>query len=460
MGNLKNYVDSLKDRKITVIGAGVSNSPLIKLLLDAGVCVSVRDKRTYNELGESAGKFEKSGAILILGDGYLDNIQEEIIFRTPGLMPSDPALNEALLQGKKLTSEMEVFFDLCPCKIIGITGSDGKTTTSSIIAELLRNQGKTVHLGGNIGTPLLSETDNIKPDDIVVVELSSFQLITMKTSPNIAVVTNLSPNHLDIHSDMDEYIEAKRNIFKYQKASDRAVFNYDNDITKDYAAAAAAGEVLFFSNTKSVENGTYLESGVIYSAKKGKVSKVIKADEILLPGAHNIENYLAAFSAVRDIVDVDIMQKTAREFKGVAHRIELVREHRDIKYYNDSIASSPSRTIAGLRAFNQKVILIAGGKDKGVAFDELGFEINDKVKSLVLTGMSAKMIESAVKNATNYKSGLEIIICDDFTEAVCLASKATSPGDVVLLSPACTSFDKFKNFEERGNLFKEIVNGF
>jgi len=459
MGNLSNYVNSLKDKKVTVIGVGVSNTPLIDLLLGAGVCVTVRDKRTRSELGETADRFEKDGASLILGEGYLEGLTEDVIFRTPGLMPTNPAIVSAVRQGSVLTSEMEVFFDLCPCKIIGVTGSDGKTTTSSIIAELLKNQGKTVHLGGNIGTPLLYDVDNISSDDIVVVELSSFQLISMWVSPGVAVVTNLSPNHLDIHTDMEEYIDAKRNIFKYQKPGDKVVFNFDNEVTKGYSKTAIS-DTLFFSRLQRVEDGAFLEDGTIFTVCAGKSNEVIKAGEILLPGVHNIENYLAAFAAVQDIVDIDVMQKTAREFRGVAHRIELVREIDGVKYYNDSIASSPSRTIAGLRSFEQKVILIAGGKDKGVAFDELGVEINDRVKRLVLTGMSAEMIESAVKNAKNYTGELEIVICDDFTEAVFMASKAAVSGDVVLLSPACTSFDKFKNFEQRGNLFKEIVNGF
>jgi len=456
MGNLRDFIDSLKRKKVTVIGMGISNTPLIEMCLQSGISVTVRDKRTRNELGENADRFEKDGAALVLGEGYLDALNEDVIFRTPGLMPSNPAIVNAVRNGSVLTSEMEAFFDLCPCKIIGVTGSDGKTTTASIIAELLKNQGKTVHLGGNIGTPLLYDVDKIKPDDIAVVELSSFQLISMWVSPGVAVVTNLSPNHLDIHRDMEEYIEAKRNIYKYQKPGDKVILNFDNEVTRDYAKAAIS-DTLFFSRSQRVEDGAFLENGTVYTVCAGKSNEILKAGEILLPGVHNIENYLAAFVAVQDIVDINIMQKTAKEFRGVAHRIELVREQGGVKYYNDSIASSPSRTIAGLRSFGQKVILIAGGKDKGISFDELGFEINDKVKKLILTGMSAQLIKDATENAKNYSAGLGITVCDDFTEAVCLASKVASSGDVVLLSPACTSFDKFKNFEQRGDLFKKIV---
>ncbi|MCL2628282.1 MAG: UDP-N-acetylmuramoyl-L-alanine--D-glutamate ligase [Oscillospiraceae bacterium] len=448
MGNLKGYINSLKGKRIAVIGAGVSNTPLIELLRDANVDVTVRDKNESTEL---------SGVTLKLGEDYLEDLSEDIIFRTPGLMPSNPKIKSAVKNGSKLTSEMEVFFELCPCKIIAVTGSDGKTTTTSIIAELLKNSGKTVHLGGNIGTPLLYGVDSIAPDDIAVVELSSFQLITMTSSPDIAVVTNLSPNHLDIHGDLEEYIEAKRNIYKYQKSDDIAVFNLDNEVTKKYSETATAGDVRFFSRKKRVENGVYFEDGAIFSAKRGNSTELIKAEDIQLPGAHNIENYLAAFAAVRDMVGSEIMEKTAREFRGVAHRIELVREIGGVKFYNDSIASSPSRTAAGLKSFDKKVILIAGGKDKGVAFDELGALINKTVKKLILIGASAKLIETAVKSAKEYDAKLEIVMCDDLKKAVIAASKSAVSGDVVLLSPACTSFDMFKNFEERGNLFKSLV---
>jgi len=390
-------------------------------------------------------------------------------------MPTNPALSQAAARGAKLTSEMEAFFDICPCKIIGITGSDGKTTTTSIIAELLRYEGKTVYAGGNIGTPLLYKADYMNPDDVAVVELSSFQLITMRKSPDVAIVTNLSPNHLDIHSDMEEYITAKNNIFKYQKQTDRAVFNLDNEITREYAGSAPANEVLFFSRLNKVKNGVYLENGTIYESNDDYKEAIMQAGDILLPGDHNIENYLAAFAAVMGSVSHETMRKTARGFQGVEHRIEFVRELRGVRFYNDSIASSLSRAIAGLKAFTKddgkkvpenerrRIVLIAGGKDKGIAFDEFGIEIAGRVKTLVLTGMTSKSIHDAVKSAPGYTTSdrtdrLEILLCDDFEKAVLLASEQATPGDIVLLSPACTSFDKFKNFEERGNTFKDIVN--
>jgi len=477
MGDLKSYLNSLKNKRVAVVGAGISNTPLIKLLLDAGIETTVCDKRKKNELGEDAiQEYEKHGALLWLGDNYLDNLTEDVIFRTPSLMPSNPALSKAIANGTILTSEMEAFFEICPCKIIAVTGSDGKTTTTSIIAEILKNEGRTVHIGGNIGTPLLSRVDDMTPDDIAVIELSSFQLISMQKSPDIAVVTNLSPNHLDVHTDLAEYVEAKSNIFVHQNKNDKVVLNLDNPVTRNYAINAPAGEVLFFSRYNKVDNGVYQKNGIIYESRGNNRNEILRTNEILLPGDHNIENYLAAFAAVLDLAGYDSMRKTAKSFNGVAHRIEFVRELHGVKYYNDSIASSPSRAIAGLKAFTsnegnfvskekRKLILIAGGKDKGIDFDELAIETNARVKTLVLTGATANQIRNAVINAPNYtqegsvSDDVPVIIHkDDFEEAVKAAAEAANEGDIVLLSPACTSFDRFKNFEERGNVFKEIVN--
>jgi len=475
MGDLKSYLNTLKDKRVAVIGAGISNTPLIKLLLDSNIETVICDRRLREELGESVtSDYEKQGAKLRLGDDYLNGLTEDVIFRTPSLMPSNPAICNAVAHGSVLTSEMEVFFDLCPCKIIAVTGSDGKTTTTSIIAELLKNEGKTVHIGGNIGNPLLNKVDEIEPNDIAVIELSSFQLITMHKSPDIAVVTNLSPNHLDIHTDLNEYVDAKSNIFMYQKQTDRVVFNLDNVVTRNYAKNAPAGEVLLFSRHDKVKNGVYLRNGIIFEAKNDVITEIMKSDEIILPGAHNIENYLAAFAAVSGIAGYESMRYTARNFPGVRHRIELVRELGGVKYYNDSIASSPSRAIAALKAFTsdngnfvpkkkRKIILIAGGKDKGIEFDELGIEVNSRVKTLILTGAAANQIYEAVVNAPNYSAGKDsnvpdIILCDEFEKAIYKASETAKNGDIVLLSPACTSFDRFKNFEQRGDKFNEIVN--
>ena len=452
------YLGNLKGKRVVVIGAGISNTPLIGALLAAGIETTVCDRQTREEIGDSVKQFEDIGAKLKLGDNYLDNLEADIIFRTPGLMPWRAELREAALRGAELTSEMEAFFDVCPCKIIAVTGSDGKTTTTSIIAEMLKREGKTVHVGGNIGAPLLCRADEMGPDDIAVIELSSFQLITMKKSPDVAVVTNVTPNHLDIHSKLEEYIEAKRNIYIHQDSGCRAVFNFDNEATRRFAQSAP-GEVLFFSRRDKLRDGVYEDSGTIFGAKNGHSEEIMPSSGILLPGAHNIENYMAAFAAARGFAGYASMLETAKTFNGVPHRIELVRELRGVKFYNDSIATSPVRTIAGLRSFDQRVVLIAGGKDKGVEFDELGAEIAKHVKRLVLTGKTADTIQKAVTKAPGYTGMPEIIMCEDFEDAVLAAASSAGDGDIVLLSPASTSFDRFKNFEERGDRFKEIVNG-
>ena len=450
------YLDGLKEKRVTVLGAGISNTPLIEALLAAGIDTTVCDRRDHEGLGGAARRLMSLGASLRLGEGYLENLDADIIFRTPSLMPTNPALIEAVKRGAALTSEMEAFFDVCPCDIIAVTGSDGKTTTTSIIAELLRKEGRDAYIGGNIGMPLLCRADSMKPNDIAVIELSSFQLITMRKSPKIAVYTNFSANHLDIHAGMDEYAAAKRNIYIHQRSSDRAIFNYDNKFTRS-EAGRAPGEALFFSRLDKVSDGVCLDNGIIYEVSGGQRAAIARASDILIPGNHNVENFMAAFAAARGLVSRETMEETARTFPGVRHRIELVRELRGVRFYNDSIASSPTRAIAGLRAFDQKVILIAGGKDKGLSFDELGSEIIERVKLLVLTGMAAHQISSAVENAPGYDGRPEILLRDDFEVAVQTAAEAAKEGDIVLLSPACTSFDRFDNFEQRGETFREIV---
>lgn len=451
------YLDSLQGKTVAVIGIGVSNRPLIELLAARGISVTARDRQQRQALGDYAGHLEAMGCRLRLGEEYLDGLNEDVIFRTPGMRPDVPELAAAVARGSTLTSEMEVFFEVCPCPIIAVTGSDGKTTTTTIIAELLRSAGKTVHLGGNIGHPLLAETPSIQPEDVAVLELSSFQLMTMGRSPHIAVITNLSPNHLDVHKDFAEYITAKENIFTHQNTQDIAVFNADNSITAQQAERAL-GRARLFSRKNEVEDGVFLRDGKIIARHGGQERVVMNREDIRLPGEHNVENYLAAIAAVDGMVSDDRIAAFARSFGGVEHRIELIRTLDGVRWYNDSIASSPSRTIAGLRAFPEKVILIAGGKDKGISYAELGPVVNDHVKLLLLCGATAGVIRESVEQAENYQ-GLEIIDVADYHQAAQIARERAVEGDVVILSPASTSFDRFKNFMERGKAFKEVVNG-
>ena len=458
MSTISEYLEEMQGRTVAVIGAGVSNTPLIRMLLRAGLKVTVCDKATRERLGDLAGELESLGATLQLGPDYLSQIHTfDVIFRTPGLSPNTPELRRAVEEGSSLTSEMELFFQLCPCRIIGVTGSDGKTTTTTLISEFLKEAGYNVYLGGNIGKPLLPDVDGMTPEDMAVVELSSFQLMTMEQSPNVAVFTNLSPNHLDYHHTMEEYTAAKLNIFSHQGPDDMAIFNYDNDITRSLARQAPGKSVLF-SRKQRLEEGVYLRDGAIWLTNEMGSREVLPLADILIPGVHNIENYMAAIAAVDGLVSDKCSRAVAQRFTGVEHRIELVRELDGVKYYNDSIGTSPTRTMACLDSFDQKLILIAGGYDKGVPFTQLGAEIAKKVKVLVLTGDTAPAIRAAVEEAPEFAdSGLRIIQTDDLAGAVAAAHQEASAGDVVVLSPACAAFDQFKNFMERGRVFKELV---
>lgn len=456
---LRDYIESLRHKTVAVIGIGVSNTPLLELLLAEGIRVTACDKRSREQMGEQAEHLEQLGCELHLGADYLKDLDADVIFRTPGLRPDVPEIAACVDRGAVLTSEMEVFFEVCPCTIIAVTGSDGKTTTTTIIAELLKAAGKRVWVGGNIGHPLLCEADGILATDYAVLELSSFQLMTMKHSPHIAVVTNLAPNHLDVHRDMAEYVAAKENIFRHQSGEDVAVFNADNDITAEQSRRAS-GRARLFSRQGEVADGVFLRGEDIVCRSGGHERVVMTTGDIKIPGVHNVENYMAAIAAVDGLVPDEVIRDFAREFGGVEHRIELVRTYRGVRYYNDSIASSPSRTIAGLRSFHEKVILIAGGYDKHIPFDVLGPEIVERVKLLVLCGATADKIRAAVENAPGYEPGKpEIRDVTPFTAAVEAARDRAQPGDVVTLSPACAAFDQFKNFAERGKFFKSIVNG-
>ena len=453
---LDTYFQSLKEKKTLVLGVGVSNRPLVRLLLKHGIDVTCCDKTPREKLDEEVLEFERMGAKLHLGEHYLDGLSGDVVFRTPGLHPDTPQIKVLREAGARITSEMEAFFEVCPSPIIAVTGSDGKTTTATLISEFLRKQGYRVWLGGNIGTPLLDKADEMCAGDKIVLEMSSFQLMYFPYSPHIAVITNLSPNHLDIHKDMEEYITAKKNLFLHQNREDKLVVNMDNSITHSFVKQAL-GSVLEFSRLSVPENGLFLRDGTIWRKEK-ECRKILNQSDILLPGIHNVENYMAAILAVEGMVEPDTIREVAETFGGVEHRIELVREKDGVKYYNDSIASSPTRTIAGLRSFQQKLILIAGGYDKHVPFDPLGPEIVDHVKLLILTGATAPKIEAAVLSAPNYKKGNpEILHEEDFYQAIRLASKKAEPGDVVILSPAGPAFDKFKNFMVRGKEFKRTV---
>ena len=454
---LQEYVDSLKEKRIAVLGIGVSNTPLIELLCKNGCDVTACDKRTLEQMGQLGERLLSLGAKLKLGEDYLEDLNQDVIFRTPGLMPFDPHLEAARARGSLVTSEMEVFLRLCPCRVIAVTGSDGKTTTTTIISELLKAAGYRVHLGGNIGHPLLCETPEIQPEDFTVLELSSFQLHSMYCHPDVAVITNLTPNHLDKHKDFQDYIDAKRAIYEHQSPKGRLILNLDDPHTA-YYQSTAPGQVSYFSDRQKVERGTVCKDGILCWVDGEQTDPILPACEIRIPGEHNVLNYLAAFEAVRGFVSKEICRQVAQTFPGVPHRLELVRQLRGVRYINDSIGSSPTRTIAGLHALKTKPIILVGGYDKHIPFDSLGDELCLHAKRVILTGHTAEKIRQAILNSAYYEEKqLPFTMVEDFREAVLTASAFAEEGDIVLLSPACASFDHFKNFEERGNYFKEIV---
>jgi len=443
------YFESLKGKRIAVFGLGVSNRPLVRLLLEFGCDVLGCDRTPRENLDQEVLGLEAMGCRLSVGENYLDGVEADILFRTPGMHPGNPAIEALRSRGAQVTSEMEAFFEVCPCRLLAVTGSDGKTTTTTLVSEMLKAAGKTVWLGGNIGTPLLPLVRQMQEEDFAVVELSSFQLMDMTRSPQRAIITNLAPNHLDIHKDMEEYVDSKKNIFRFQQPGDLLILNADNELT---AGFVGNGITRFFSRQGKPAH-VYLRDGIIYRGGEA----VLNTSDILIPGVHNVENYMAAIAMVENLVEDETIRQVARNFGGVEHRIELVRIKDGVWFYNDSIASSPSRTIAGLRSFSEKVLLIAGGYDKHIPYDVLGPEICAHVKHVFLCGATAPQIRSAVENCGDFHGQVELTDCGNFENAVRTAAAAAREGDIVLMSPASASFDEFKNFMVRGQFFKKIV---
>ena len=459
--NYDEFIENIRNKKIMFCGIGRSNLPFIDSLTQKNIHVKVYDSKQECNLDAKLVKQLKENKFidLRLHDESVWQEKNDVIIRTPGMNFFCDKLLKAAEKGAIITSEMEIFFDVCPCPIIGITGSDGKTTVSTLIYKMLKSEGITTHLGGNIGSPLLTKVPKMKKSDIAVVELSSFQLISMRRSPEIAVVTNISPNHLDVHKDMAEYINAKKQILLHQNAFSKAVLNFDNPETRKMKDITRA-KTIFFSRLNKLENGVWLDDSGNIVMSDGKNDKIIiNTSEIKIPGYHNIENYMAAIAAVSDFVSPEKIKETANSFFGVEHRIEFVEKINGVTYYNDSIASTPNRTIKGvLSLFDKKIILIAGGYDKNIPFDSLAEKITDKVSSLILLGKTSDKIEAEILKSKNYKeNNPKIIKVTSMQQAVEIASNISSPGDIVALSPACASFDLYKDFEERGNHFKSLV---
>lgn len=455
---LEEFNNSLKNKKVSIIGLGVSNKPLIEYLYNLQAEITVFDNKEKDKIdSEILTQLEKYQINQSFGKNYLSKLKGfDIIFKSPSCRYDLPEIEEEVKNGAKLTSEIELVLELSPCKIIGVTGSDGKTTTTSLIYEILKNKYK-CYLGGNIGIPLFTKISEMKPEDIVVLELSSFQLMKMHHSPHISVVTNVTPNHLDIHKSYEEYIEAKKNIFKNQNENHLLILNYDNDITREFAKHAK-GKVILFSSKEKLSDGVIYHDNIVKSCEDGLRRHIIKLKDTHLRGVHNAENICAAIAATSSLVSIEEQVEAIKQFTGVEHRIEFVKEIDGAKWYNDSIASSPTRTIAGLKAFTEEIVLIAGGYDKHLDYEPIAEPIIDNVKTLILMGQTSNKILGVVQNKLNEK-GMELPIykVESLEEAVKKAKENAKPGQIVLFSPASASFDMFKNFEERGRKFKELI---
>ncbi len=457
---LEEFNEYIKFRKVAIIGLGVSNLPLLDYMYEKKARVTVLDERNIEAIPKQVmDKITNYGFEFILGKNCLEKLKGfDIIFRSPSCLPTRPELQQEENRGAIVTTEIEMLMKMCPCKIIGVTGSDGKTTTTSLIYSILQNAGYHTYLGGNIGTPLFTKLPEMKPEDIVVLELSSFQLMGMEVSPDISVITNITPNHLNIHKDYEEYIEAKKNIFKYQNEKGILVLNYDNEITKS-CANQANGKVIFFSHKEKLDNGFIVDGRVIKECEDKIRKHILNGEEAILRGEHNLENIATAISATKTLVDMEQAIEAIKEFKPVEHRIEFVREINDVKWYNDSASSSPTRTLSGLKAFDEKIVLIAGGYDKNLDYEPLAKTVVEKAKAVLLIGQTAGKIFDAVKQELeNQNKNLDIYVCESLEQTVTLARKVAEPGNVVLFSPASASFDMFKDFADRGNQFKKLVN--
>ncbi len=451
-----NYI---RNRRVALLGIGVSNISLIDYLHKHNAEVTLFDKREEDKIDKTIiEKVKDYGMKLSLGNDYLERLKHfEIIFRSPSIRPDIPEIISELEKGAILTSEIELVVEMCPGTVIGVTGSDGKTTTTSLIYEILSQSGKKCYVGGNIGIPLFPKLEEMREDDFVVLELSSFQLMTMKISPQIAVITNITPNHLDIHKSYDEYIEAKTNIFKYQDRTGILITNYDDEIARNLAKRAN-GKVIYFSSKEKIPTGIIIDDGVIKISEDGLRRHVLNTKNLNLRGMHNYENVCAAIGATKTITSVENQAKAIKEFRGVEHRLEFIRKIDDIKWYNDSIGSSPTRTIAGLNSFDEKIVLIAGGYDKHLDYEPIAKPIVQKVSSLILMGQTAEKIEKVVREELKIQGKtMNIYRVNTLEEAARTAKRIAKLGEIVLLSPASASFDMFKDFAERGNKFKQIV---
>lgn len=449
-----------RGQKFSIIGLGREGMALARFLAQRGATVTVSDLKTREELAEKVERLSGLPIHFELASHPPRLLDADLIYVSPGVPQDIPLLVEARKRGIPISSETGLFFSLCPAPIIGITGSSGKTTTVTLVGQIVERAGREIWVGGNIGSPLIEFVEEIKPEAMVVTELSSFQLENLDQSPYIACILNIAPNHLDRHKTMEAYRAAKLNILRYQGKEDYAILNRDDPGTHTLLPECR-GRTLLFSRLEEIERGAFIQEGRIVVRWEGQEEEVCERGDIRLLGDHNLENVLAACAiSTAAGAPIEAMAEVCTTFTGVEHRLELVREVAGISYYNDSIATSPERAIAALCSFDQPIVLLAGGRGKGLSYEELARLIVEKVRYLILFGEEARAIEEAVREAQEKAGGLKspfIKGVHDLEEAVNLAAQVGQRGDVVLLSPACTSFDLYRDFAERGEHFKDLV---
>ncbi|MDA8146434.1 MAG: UDP-N-acetylmuramoyl-L-alanine--D-glutamate ligase [Thermaerobacter sp.] len=448
-----------RGRRVAVVGLGVSHRALIRFLLERGALITACDRKEAGELGEVRSQLATRGVRFVLGADYLRGLTDcDLAFLTPGMPKHLPEVEAARRRGVPLLGEAGLFLELCAAPVTGITGSAGKTTTTSLVAAILERAGRQVFLGGNIGRPLIAEVDAIPAAAEAVLELSSFQLQLVETSPQVAVLLNVTPNHLDVHRDLAEYREAKAQIFRRQQPEAVLVANRDDPGARELAETAPS-RVLWFSRREELAEGAFLSDGWLQVRWEGRSQRLLPAGELALPGTHNLENALAAAGAAAARgAGPEATVAVLREFGGVPHRLEQVADSQGVRWYNDSIATTPERTLAALATLPPPLVLIAGGYDKHLDYAALGPAVRRQVRVLLLIGQTAAKIEAAVRGA----SGGELPVIrrlPDLAAAVGEARRLARPGDTVVLSPASASYDQFTDFEQRGERFRRLVIG-
>lgn len=480
-------ISTLSNLHTLVVGLGREGTALASYLARHGLRVTGTDLQPAEKLGAVLPTLQQAGVSLVLGEHPSSLLDEaDILFVSPGVPLEVPFLQEARFRKIPLSTESRLFCHLCPSPILAITGSSGKTTTTTLLGKMMEADGHRTWVGGNIGQPLIEVVDWVRPDDTVVMELSSFQLeyfhaelnqgveveripgadmealttLLGNWSPSTGAILNITPNHLDRHPSMKQYVRAKRAIVDYQGPEDRIIMNLDDDLTRTIGGQLGA-RTRWFSLEAQMPGGACLfENDIVLLDRDGTPRRVAGRQEIKLRGLHNLSNILAACLMAREAgVSIEAMHSVVTTFTGVEHRLELVGEHNGVRYYNDSIATSPERLAAALRSFDEPVVLLAGGRDKHLPWQEAARLINHKTRHVILFGEATEIVAGAIENVRGgtTTTGTSLHRCANLEEAVYLAAQLSRPGDVVLLSPGCTSFDAFRDFAERGQWFKELV---